>query len=212
MTEDTAAFRVCAGAYLLSIEEVATEPAGDLDEAKMMRAKSRLEKRGYRVKMRDDLFTQDGYLAGSDERRADELMEAFLDPEVKAIFPGTGGYGRMRILDLLDYKKIRKNPKIVIGFSDITGLHLALNGKAGLITYHTPSPMWGLGRQEGFSPFTKRYFFAAREAPYRIDRMLRQLLLAGKLQRLQGRCWGSLRATSREKISPLKTPVFQWTE
>ncbi|MEE8368223.1 MAG: LD-carboxypeptidase [Thermoanaerobaculia bacterium] len=242
-------------------------PAGDLDEAKMMLAKSRLEKRGYRVKMRDDLFTQEGYLAGSDERRADELMEAFLDPEVKAIFPGTGGYGTMRILDLLDYKEIRKNPKIVIGFSDITGLHLALNGKAGLITYHTPSPMWGLGGQEGLSPFTKRYFFEllegssasvrrgyeieisegvpvpvclgrgrargrlvggnlsllsalegtpysvptkdailliedTREAPYRIDRMLRQLLLAGKLQQLRGAVLGQFtRNFSREDQS-----------
>ena len=109
-------------------------PAGDLDLPRMTRARQRLEERGYRVKYRDDLFVKDGYLAGSDQRRADELMQAFRDPEVKAIFPGTGGYGTMRILDRLDYEVIRANPKILIGFSDITGLHAAINRRAGLVT------------------------------------------------------------------------------
>ena len=55
-------------------------PASDLDAERMLLARKRLEARGYRVKMRDDLFAVEGYLAGSDQRRVDELMQAFLDP------------------------------------------------------------------------------------------------------------------------------------
>ena len=82
-------------------------PAGDLDKDRMMLAKERLEDLGYEVKMRRDLFAAEGYLAGTDKRRAKELMQAFLDPEVDAIFPGTGGYGSMRIFDRLDFEAIR---------------------------------------------------------------------------------------------------------
>ena len=238
-------------------------PAGELERDRMMLAKDRLEERGYRVKMRDDLFDQEGYLAGSDERRSEELMQAFLDPEVDAVFPGTGGYGTMRILDRLDYEAIRANPKIMVGFSDITGLHLAINRHARVVTWHTPSPMYGLGSEEFMQPFTERYFFQAvtggessckgyvietpegvpqpvalgsgrargrltggnlslisavegtpyavdttdailmiedtREAPYRIDRMLRQLQLSGKLATIRGAVLGQFtRNYSRE--------------
>jgi len=138
-------------------------PAGELGRKRMMIAKKRLEERGYKVKYRDDLFAADGYLAGSDQRRADELMQAFRDPEVDAIFPGTGGYGVTRMLDLLDFEVIRQNPKLFIGFSDITALHAALNRKAGLISYHSPNPMWGLGSDDNFTPFTGKYFFRAVE-------------------------------------------------
>jgi muramoyltetrapeptide carboxypeptidase len=239
-------------------------PAGDLDEEKMLRAEKRLEERGYRVVMRDDLFAVEGYLAGSDERRAGELMQAFNDPEVKAVFPGTGGYGTMRILDRLDYQAIRAHPKILVGFSDITALHLAIQRHAGLVTFHSPSPMWGLGNEDGLTPFSAEYFWKAlerkraverrgyvieigdgvpqpvclgkgrargrltggnlslisalegtpfaldaegaillledtREAPYRVDRMLRQLQLAGKLTSLKGAVLGQFtRNFSRE--------------
>lgn len=229
-------------------------PAGELDRERMMLAKKRLEARGYRVIFDDDLFHAYGYLSRPDPRRAEELIEAFKNPEVDAIFPGTGGYGTMRILDQLDYDTIRANPKMLIGFSDITGLHLAINRRARLVTFHSPNPMWGLGSEENLTPFSAKYFFRAveqqvpvekgylveipegapapvslgsgcavgkitggnlslisalmgtpyeietdgailmiedtREAPYRIDRMLRQLQLAGKLQTLRGAVLG----------------------
>ncbi|MEM8943861.1 MAG: LD-carboxypeptidase [Planctomycetota bacterium] len=132
-------------------------PAGDLDKERMMLAQERLEERGYKIKFRDDLYVKDGYLAGSDQRRADELMQAFRDPNVKAIFPGTGGYGTMRILDLLDYDAIRANPKLLIGFSDITALHAAINRQAGLITWHSPNPQWGLGGESEVKPWESNY-------------------------------------------------------
>lgn len=138
-------------------------PAGSLDRERMALAKKRLEERGYKIKMRDDIFTRTGYLAGGDERRAEELMQAFRDPEVDAIFPGTGGYGTTRILDMLDYEVIRQNPKLFIGFSDITALHAAFNKLGGFVTYHTPAPMYGLGSDTNLSPFSEKYFFRAIE-------------------------------------------------
>ena len=116
-------------------------PAGGLDRDRMELARKRLEACGFQVKVPDDLFRRRGYLAGTDEARAGELMAAFRDPQVRAIFPGTGGYGATRILDRLDYEAIRSNPKILIGFSDITALHLAIQKKTGLITFHSPNPI-----------------------------------------------------------------------
>src|SRR5688500_18126264 len=74
-------------------------PAGPPKKDEVMQAKRRMEDRGYKVKMRDDIFDVEGYLAGTDERRADELMEAFKDDEVDAVLCVRGGYGVMRMLD-----------------------------------------------------------------------------------------------------------------
>lgn len=145
-------------------------PAGTLDRQRMMLAKKRLEARGYRIKMRVDVFAHEGYLAGSDQRRAEELMQAFEDPEVDAVFPGTGGYGTTRILDMLDYEVIQQHPKMVIGFSDITALHAALNRHADLVTFHSPVPMWGLGSLDNLAPFSAKYFFRAVEQSADSDR------------------------------------------
>ena len=102
-------------------------PAAPLDTTRMILAKKRLTGMGFYVLQSESLFRRWGYLAGSDAQRAEELMDFFQDRTIKAIFPGTGGYGTTRILDLLDYAIIRSNPKIFIGFSDITGVHIALN-------------------------------------------------------------------------------------
>ena len=89
------------------------------------------------------------------------MMAAFADPEVNAIFPGTGGYGTTRIVDKLDYEVIRRNPKILVGFSDITGLHIAINQRTGLVTFHSPNPEWGLGMEKNLSPFAAKWFWRA---------------------------------------------------
>lgn len=101
-------------------------PSGSLDKTRMALVKQRLEERGYITIQAEDIFREHGYLGGADARRVEELMAAWTNPQVKAIFPGTGGYGTTRILDLLDYEMIKENPKILVGFSDITGLHLAI--------------------------------------------------------------------------------------
>lgn len=140
---------------------VIVAPAKYLDKDRVALAKERLEKMGFKVRIPGGLFRQRGFLAGSDEERAAELMTAFSDPEVKAIFPGTGGYGTTRIVDKLDYDVIRRNPKILVGFSDISGLHVAINQKTGLVTFHSPNPEWGLGSENNLSPFAAKWFWRA---------------------------------------------------
>lgn len=134
-------------------------PAGDLDRTRIDLARKRLTDMGFNVRIPDDLFRRRGYLAGKDEERAAELMAAFRDPAVNAIFCGTGGYGTTRMLDRLDYDAIRRNPKILTGFSDITALHLAIQRKSRLVTFHSPVAMYGLGSPDNMSSFTAEYFW-----------------------------------------------------
>lgn len=88
-----------------------------------------------------------GYLAGRDEQRAADLNAMFADPDVRAIFAIRGGSGAARILPMLDWRAIRANPKLMIGFSDVTALHMAIAARAGTPTLHAPmltiSSHWG---------------------------------------------------------------------
>lgn len=93
---------------------------------------------GYKTKISKTLKTNEGYLAGSDKLRASELNKFFADNEVDAILCFGGGYGCTRILDLLDYDLIRKHPKLLIGFSDVTALHTAIGQNSRLVTIHGP--------------------------------------------------------------------------
>lgn len=136
-------------------------PAGPLDEDRIELARKRLEERGFHTRVAEDLYRKTGFLAGTDERRVHELLSAFRDERVNAIFPGTGGYGTTRILDRLDYDLIREHPKVLIGFSDITALHLAIHQQTGLVTFHSPNPMWGLGNEGNLHPFSSRWFWRA---------------------------------------------------
>ena len=136
-------------------------PASSVEREPMELACTRLEETGFRVQVPDDLYRRRGYLAGTDEVRARELMAAFCDPRVKAILPGRGGYGITRILDQLDYAAIRANPKILIGYSDLTALHIAIQNKAGLITFHGPMAAGGLGSENNLTPFSAEYFWRA---------------------------------------------------
>jgi len=108
------------------------------DPTAIDRGVARLEKLGYKVKLAPNAHNRLGFLAGTDQERADDLMGMFTDPEVRAILCVRGGYGTPRLLPLLDYKVIRKHPKIFVGYSDITALHCALLTKARLISFHGP--------------------------------------------------------------------------
>ncbi len=136
-------------------------PAKYLDEPRVQLAKRRLEECGFNVRFPKTLFRKHGYLAGSDQQRAAEVMAAFNDPEVDAVFPGTGGYGTTRIVDDLDYDAIRRHPKVFIGFSDITALHIAINQKTGLVTFHSPVPEWGLGIPDNLQRWAAHWFWRA---------------------------------------------------
>jgi muramoyltetrapeptide carboxypeptidase len=97
---------------------------------------ARLTKYGFKIKPGKFMRERDGYLAGSDEQRAADINAAFADPGVKGIFCLRGGYGSCRILPLLDYAAIRVNPKVFLGYSDITAMHLAILVKSRLVTFH----------------------------------------------------------------------------
>lgn len=119
-------------------------PASFLDkrhESQQILEKKRkwLEMRGYRTICYPSLSKPLGYLAGSDKERADALMDAWHNKEVKAIWCFRGGYGSCRILDLLDYEWIKAHPKILLGMSDITALHHAIQQKTGLATFLAPT-------------------------------------------------------------------------
>ncbi|MDN3596499.1 S66 peptidase family protein [Zunongwangia endophytica] len=101
-------------------------------------AKASFEAMGLKVKFGKNIKKRYGHLAGTDKERASELNDMFKDDEVNAIIALRGGSGSARILDLLDYEVIKSNPKIFIGYSDITALHLAIFQKTGLVTFHAP--------------------------------------------------------------------------
>jgi muramoyltetrapeptide carboxypeptidase len=125
--------RLCRGDTV-----VVVAPASNLKPDYLARGAAELERLGFRVKHRDDILEKARYTAGSDARRAEELMQAFTDPEVKAVWAARGGYGVMRILRMLDEELLRANPKIFIGYSDLTALHIYLHRRFGLITFHGP--------------------------------------------------------------------------
>lgn len=93
---------------------------------------------GLRVKPGAHLLDRYGYFAGKDDDRASDINTMFADPSVRAIFALRGGWGSSRLLPLLDYETIRRNPKILLGYSDITALHLAISARTGLVTFHGP--------------------------------------------------------------------------
>jgi muramoyltetrapeptide carboxypeptidase len=226
-------------------------PASTPRREAIERAVARLDELGLKTKTYGDLYRSFGYLAGTDAVRATELQTALADPEVAAVLPTRGGYGISRLVDRLDLGAIAKQPKIVAGFSDLTALHLALQAKTQLVTYHSPNLQDGLGAEAGLHELSlesyrhalfgaKQYEVASNdrlaalglpamtpiragrvtaevvggnmavlcaltgtpfevqttdrillledtgEAPYRIDRWLSQLRLAGKLSGLAG--------------------------
>ncbi len=187
----------------------------------------------------------------TDDVRADDINEMFSNKDIKAIFAIRGGYGTIRIVDKLDYEIIEKNPKIFMGYSDITTLLLAINEKTGLVTYHGPMTVnfkdipietensfvdtiqnnkrinlldyeksysimkqgtaegeiiggnlslivASLGTKYEINTDNKILFLEeTNEATYRIDRMLQQLKLAGKLDKIKGVILGNFKNAKR---------------
>jgi muramoyltetrapeptide carboxypeptidase len=117
-----------------------------VDRERIDRALDRLRDRGFDIKTYGDIYRRDGYLAGDDATRAAELVAAFADPETSAVWCARGGYGVVRLLEQIDFDVIRRHPKIFIGFSDITALHIAIQQRAGLVTFHGPNLQDGFGK------------------------------------------------------------------
>ena len=112
---------------------------------------------GYPVKVGKNVGKSDGYLAGSDEERVEDLHEMFADKQVKAIISVRGGFGSGRLLDKINYNLIKKNPKIFVGYSDITALNIAIFKRTGLITFEGPMVATDFG--SGIDPYTEEIFW-----------------------------------------------------
>lgn len=219
-----------------------------------------LEQLGYKIVLGKHTNDKIGYLAGSDKSRASDINNFFRDKNIKAIFCTRGGYGSHRILDRIDYNIIRRNPKIFVGYSDITALQIAIFKKTGLVTFAgpmvipdlseklsvdseehfwkcltSPSPIGVInmiknptlkvlthGKVSGKifggnlsvltalagTPYLPSFknsiliFEDIEERPYRVDRMLQQLKLAGLLNNLSGVILGDFSTCLPEKDKP----------
>jgi len=202
------------------------------------------EKLGYQVEVGKNVGKYSGYLAGTDEERVEDLHAMFADKKIKGIVCVRGGYGSPRLLDKINYRLIKKNPKIFVGYSDVTALQLAFFRRANLVTFG--GPMLAVDFHSEVNPYTEENFWRTvtstkkigkvrlpenetllpltggkaegeiiggnlslvlallgtpyfpkmknkilfiedvDEAPYRIDRMLNQLAIAGILGKISG--------------------------
>lgn len=263
------------------------EPAGFTDDAfDLDIVNDTIIAMGLKPKPARHLAERYGYLAGKDADRAADVNAMFADPEVRAVFVVRGGWGCARILPYLDFATIRARPKLLVGFSDITALHLAFAARAGFATIHgpnaasswpqfswdsfrtiafdgaTPTLLNPRGKEDRLVPLGGRIrtFRSGRasgrllggnltvlaalmgtpwlpdfsgailfledvdEAPYRIDRMLTQLSLAGVLGKLAGVVFGqcsncvarepsyggfTLSEVLQQHLAPLGIPAFQ---
>ncbi|HVH44638.1 MAG TPA: LD-carboxypeptidase [Labilithrix sp.] len=118
-------------------------PASGFDRDELFRGLAWLATR-YRLRIDQRIFARSGFLAGADADRASVLARAMEDPEVEAILCARGGYGAMRIIDELPWDAFVERPKHLVGFSDVTALHVSANAR-GIATVHGPN-VTGLGR------------------------------------------------------------------
>lgn len=221
------------------------------DPDKILRAKQVIDYFGLKMKLAPYVLSGSGYKSRSVAERVADLHTLFQDDSVKAIFELRGGYGSAQLLDHIDYQLIRQNPKIFLGFSDITALHVAIHQQAHLVTFHGPvlisafpeytiehlrkalltsEPIGQVSNSNSKRGIRRRYPLRTirsgqakgqliggnltlisttmgtpyeidtrdkilfledtGEKPYKIDRMLTQLRLAGKLQAAAGIIFG----------------------
>jgi muramoyltetrapeptide carboxypeptidase len=113
-------------------------PAGIVDTQDVETAQRNIANLGLKVKLGKHLLDRYGYLAGKDSDRAFDLNAMFADESVQAIIAMRGGWGCNRILPLINYTNIRSHPKILLGYSDITSLLLAINARSRIVTFHGP--------------------------------------------------------------------------
>ncbi len=257
-------------------------PAGKINQDRIEKASNNLKSLGFKVKYNKSILEVKGYLAGSDSRRLKELHAMYEDPAIAGIWCVRGGYGATRILDQLDFSLIKKNPKPLLGYSDITALLNTIYQKTGSPCFHAPvgsssftnytkehlAPIFGLNEphlinlasqneKEGLNKqvyksfqinpgtaqgklaggnlsllvsligtkhqvrTTNRIVFIEDigEEPYRVDRMLTQLLSAGFFEKAKAVVLGIFAGCHRkneidltlaevitDRIKPLKIP------
>lgn len=168
-------------------------PSSAIPEHVIERALNNLSSLGFKLKLGKYLREKKGYLAGTDEQRLEDLHWAFSDKEVDAVWCIRGGYGATRILPKVNFDLIKKNPKIFIGYSDITALSTAIYQKTGLITFHGP-----VGTSD-YNDFTKSNVLNVLMNPtpqYKLENAAENLANESNLFRMEvitpGKCRGKL--------------------
>jgi muramoyltetrapeptide carboxypeptidase len=167
-------------------------PASAVDDDKLVqKGINYLEGLGYRTELGKNVGKVRGYLAGTDEERVKDIHQMFSNKKVKAIFCLRGGYGVFRLLDKIDYKLIRNNPKIFVGFSEITALQMAFLCKANLITF--AGPMVASNFSNEISSYTKENFWrniTSNKKPRRIELLSNSSLSRIKTGEISGKLIG----------------------
>lgn len=138
-------------------------PASCTSYEKVLEAKKNIENMGYRVILGECTKKAWYSYAGTDEERAKEINDFFKNKEIDAIICMRGGYGCNRLVELVDFQIIKENPKIFIGYSDITTLHMSINEKTGLITFHGPMAVSNF--LNGYNEETYRHFIEVLSVP-----------------------------------------------
>lgn len=134
-------------------------PCGFLEQDGIDKAVRNIEDLGVKVRLGQHVLARRGRYAGSVAQRLDDLHSMFADPAIDAVWAATGGSGGISLLPHIDYKLIRKHPKIFVGYSDVTCLHLALHRQTGLITFHGPVGI------STFSDYSKKHLRAILMQP-----------------------------------------------
>jgi muramoyltetrapeptide carboxypeptidase len=124
-----------------------------------------LESLGFRVKLAPHAMNSIGYVSDTPEKRVADVHQMFRDPEVKAIVAMIGGDHSCHLLPFLDFDLIRENPKILMGYSDVTVLNVAIWAKTGLITFNGPALMVELAEYPVVFDYTERYMLKALRSP-----------------------------------------------
>ena len=247
-------------------------PGSYISEEELQDSIKNLNHLGFETTFSEKILLQSGYFAGTDKDRAQDLMEKFSDKSVKGIVCARGGYGCARILPMLDYDIIGANPKVLIGYSDITALLYGIYQKSGLITFHGPvgtstfndysvnsfnkvlinpertslfpnstsgddENVYGVtsivkgkgkGRLVGGNlsimvsligtefdvDYSNKIIFIEEigEEPYRVDRMLTQLIQVGKLDHAAGVMMGIFRNCEGKQKDPSFSKTFTLME
>lgn len=130
-------------------------PSSPATKEKVEKARLAVEKMGLTPIVYPSCLSEHGHLSGTDDIRAKDINDAFENKEISGVVCLRGGYGTLRLLNLIDYETIKRNPKYFIGYSDITGLHVALNRMCNLVTYH--GPMAASGWINNLDDYTLKY-------------------------------------------------------
>ncbi|MFA7141688.1 MAG: S66 peptidase family protein [Candidatus Paceibacterota bacterium] len=113
---------------------------------------------GFKVKVGKNALLVNDYIAGDPKKRAEDIHDFFRDSEITAIISFTGGNHSNQVLDYLDFELIKKNPKIFLGYSDITVLHFAFLTQCNLVTFYGPSALNQFAENPKMLPYTEEYF------------------------------------------------------